>query len=136
MATDSIGRQQRHHADHGIPPRLPTASTPLWTHLLRTNTSSQTPSSLNDMTINAPPMAPLDKNATSMRVLLHDTQVNFEKFTTHVGNLLENITETKTELKSIHSMFEREREGMMGDIIDLVNRSQLAVQKTLGQPCQ
>jgi len=103
---------------YGLPARPPTASTTMWTHLLRSNTN-QVPKSLKDMPIIAPPMVPLDKNASSMRILLHDTQANFEKFTTHVGTLFESIQETKNELKTTYSLFERDRETLMGDIIDL-----------------
>ena len=71
------------------------------------------------MPIIVPPMGPLDKNATSMRILLHDTQANFEKFTSHVGKLLESIQETKNELKTMHSCFQHDRENLMGDIVDL-----------------
>lgn len=107
--------------DYGLPPRLPTASTAVWKHLLRTTTTTEAPKSLKDIPIIAPPMAPLDKNATSMRVLLHDTQANFEKFTTQVEKLFETIQETKNELKTIHSLFQRDRETLTGDIVDLGN---------------
>ncbi|KAF8972669.1 hypothetical protein BDZ97DRAFT_1913159 [Flammula alnicola] len=120
--------------DYGLPPRPPTASTPLWTHLLRPN--AQTPTSLAEMPVIAPPLAPLDKNATSMRILLHDTQANFENFALHVGKLLDGIKETKHEIKTTNTLFERDRETLMGDIIDLVNRSQKEIQKAMGSPAQ
>jgi len=66
-------------------------------------------------------MAPLDKNATSMRVLLHDTQANFEMFTVQVGKLFETIHEAKNELKTMQSLFQRDRETLTGDIVDLGN---------------
>ncbi len=105
--------------DCGLPARPPTASTALWAHLIRTSTTSEAPKSLQDMSIVVPPMAPLDKNVTSMRVLLHDTQANFEKFSNHVGRLLESIQETKNDLKTMHSVFERDRETLTSDIVDL-----------------
>jgi hypothetical protein len=71
------------------------------------------------MPIIAPPMAPLDKNATSMRVLLHDTQVNFEKFSIHTGKLFETIQETKNELQTLQSLFQHDRETLTGEILDL-----------------
>ncbi|KAJ3502833.1 hypothetical protein NLJ89_g8707 [Agrocybe chaxingu] len=121
-------------ADLNLPSRPPTASTPLWAHILRPN--SQVPTSLSDVRVVAPPTGPLDKNATSMRVLLHDTQANFEKFTDHVAKLTDGIKETKHEMKVVHSLFERDRESLMGDIIDLVNRAQKEIQKCVGSPCQ
>lgn len=66
-------------------------------------------------------MAALDKNATSMRVLLHDTHANFERFTSQVGNLFETIQETKNDLKTMQSLFQRDRETLTGDIVDLGN---------------
>jgi hypothetical protein len=106
---------------------------------------------------------PLDKNATSMRVLLHDTQANFEKFAIHVGKLIDGVNETKHEIKTTNDLFERDRQTLVGDIIDLgmfvsrrlphicnvmvlqdnvkpfvfaVNRSQKEIQKSVGSPCQ
>ena len=105
--------------DLGLPPRPPTVQTPLWEHLLRPNRDKEKPPSLQNMPIIAPPLAPLDKNATSMRVLLHDTQANFEKFAKHVGQLLHEVKETHTEMKTTHSLFERDRESLVGDILDL-----------------
>ena len=115
MPSSTDGRAQSLH--HGHLQRHPTASTPLWEHLLRP--SSHTPSPLTDLSAVAPPLAPLDKNATSMRVLLHDTQANFERFSTHVENLLDGIKETKQHIMTTNSLFERDRESLMGDIIDL-----------------
>lgn len=54
-----------------------------------------------------------------MRVLLHDTQANLEKFGGHVQNLVEGVKEAKTEIKIANTLFERDREGFMGDIADL-----------------
>ena len=98
---------------YGLPLRPPTASTALWAHILRQDT---TPS---DTPIVVPPTVPLDKNATSMRVLLHDTQANFEKFARHVGKLIDGVNETKHEIKTTNDLFERDRQTLVGDIIDL-----------------
>ncbi|KDR67995.1 hypothetical protein GALMADRAFT_283289 [Galerina marginata CBS 339.88] len=124
----------KYPASYGLPPRPPTASTPLWEHLLHPR--NRAPTALTDMPIIAPPLGPLDKNATSMRILLHDTQANFEKFAKHVGQLFDEVKEAKQEMKTTHSLFERDRESLMGDIIDLVNRSQKEVQKSIGTPSQ
>ena len=102
---------------YGLPPRPPTASTALWAHILRQDTQPST--SLSETHIVVPPTAPLDKNATSMRVLLHDTQANFEKFAIHVGKLIDGVNETKHEIKTTSDLFERDRQTLVGDIIDL-----------------
>ena len=148
---------------YGLPLRPPTASTALWAHILKQDT--QPSASLSDTSIVVPPTVPLDKNATSMRVLLHDTQANFEKFAIHVGKLIDGVIETKHEIKTINDLFERDRQRLVGDIIDLgmfislsvddlsrayivlemnvktfsfslVNRSQKEIQKSVGSPCQ
>ena len=100
---------------YGLP--LATASTALWAHILRQDT--QPSSSLPDTPIIVPPTVPLDKNAASMRVLLHDTQANFEKFAVHVGKLIDGVNETKHEIKTTNDLFERDRQTLVGDIIDL-----------------
>ncbi|KAF4610992.1 hypothetical protein D9613_006710 [Agrocybe pediades] len=105
--------------DFGLPPRPPTTSTPLWEHLLKSKGS--TIPSLRTMPIIAPPSAPLDKNATSMK---------------HAADLLEEAKTTRHEIKTVHSLFERDRERLVGDIVDLVNRSQKEMQKTMGSPAQ
>ena len=147
---------------YGLPLRPPTASTALWAHILRQDTQSSSTSSSANIPVIVPPIVPLDKNATSMRVLLHDTQANFEKFAIHVGKLIDGVNETKHEIKTTNDLFERDRETLMGDIIDLgmffyfscrklgsesaymscehffsaVNRSQKEIQKSVGSPCQ
>ena len=102
---------------YGLPIRPPTASTALWAHILKQDTQPST--SLSDTPIVVPPTVPLDKNATSMRVLLHDTQANFEKFAIHVGKLIDGVNETKHEIKTTNDLFERDRQTLVGDIIDL-----------------
>ena len=102
---------------YGLPLRPPTASTALWAHILKQDTQPST--SPQDTPIVLPPTVPLDKNATSMRVLLHDTQANFEKFALHVGKLIDGVNETKHEIKTTNDLFERDRQSLVGDIIDL-----------------
>ena len=143
---------------YGLPLRPPTASTALWAHILKQDTQPST--SPQDTPIVVPPTVPLDKNATSMRVLLHDTQANFEKFALHVGKLIDGVNETKHEIKTTNDLFERDRQSLVGDIIDLgmfifllpvahichrdncknffssVNRSQKEIQKSVGSPSQ
>ncbi|KAF8199107.1 hypothetical protein BJ912DRAFT_1020382 [Pholiota molesta] len=122
----------RQAPNFGLPPRPLTASTPLWAHILEPKT--RLPTKLSEMPSVIPPPAPLDKNATSMRILLHDTQANLEKFGEHVQRLVEGVKETKHEIKTTNTLFERDRETLVGDITDLVNRSQKEIQKAIGSP--
>jgi hypothetical protein len=107
----------RQAPNFGLPPRPLTASTPLWAHILEPKT--RLPTKLSEMPSVIPPPAPLDKNATSMRILLHDTQANLEKFGEHVQRLVEGVKETKHEIKTTSTLFERDRETLVGDITDL-----------------
>ena len=104
---------------YGLPLRPPTASTALWAHILKQDTQPSTSLLPDTPPIVVPPTVPLDKNATSMRVLLHDTQANFEKFAVHVGKLIDSVNETKHEIKTTNDLFERDRQSLVGDIIDL-----------------
>jgi hypothetical protein len=94
-----------------------TASTALWAHLLRKDipsfiqSSSSIPTSL--------PIAPLDKVGTSMRLLLHDTQANLEKFSERVDTLVIGVGETKREMMTMQKMFQDDREKLVGHVVDL-----------------
>ena len=134
-----------------FPPRK-SGSNILWRHLL--NLDAEPSSTSREPAIIVPPAPPLDKNAASMRILLHDTQANFEKFAVHAETLLGDISATRVEIKTANSLFEKEREMMLADIVDLgalpfvishsmtafelyvVNRSQREIMKTTGQPVQ
>ncbi|EDQ98327.1 uncharacterized protein LACBIDRAFT_303942 [Laccaria bicolor S238N-H82] len=107
-----------------------TGTTALWTHLLRKDAQAS-----NNIGI-IPPIAPIDKNATTMRVLLHDTQANFEAFSARVDKLINVVEETKREIKTTSTLFEREHDTLVGDVIDLVNRSQKEIQNSIGTPTQ
>ncbi|KAJ7490300.1 hypothetical protein B0H11DRAFT_1719316 [Mycena galericulata] len=112
-------------------PSRPPASTALWGQLLRKNTlAAPSPA------VPLPPTAPLDKTGTSMRILLHDTQANFDKFSTKIDALTSDIDDAKRELILVKDLFQREHETLTTDIVDLVNRSQTQIQKSLGDPAQ
>ncbi|KAF8624030.1 hypothetical protein AX17_007236 [Amanita inopinata Kibby_2008] len=117
----------------GLPPR-PAPSAMLWSQILGKEPNSSHKASQPDPAL--PPLTPIDKNATSMRILLHDTQANFEKFSLHVDKLLNNFSETKSEITLVKTLFERDRETLTNDMIDLVNRCQTQIQKTVGAPAQ
>ncbi|TFK25576.1 hypothetical protein FA15DRAFT_639042 [Coprinopsis marcescibilis] len=105
----------------------------LWAHLMRNEPSG---SNVNATMSQLPPITPQDKNATTMRVLLHDTQMNLEKFSEHVATLLSNVKETKQEILTTSTLFEQEHDKLLGDIVDLVNRTQTQIQKSIGSPAQ
>lgn len=93
---------------------------PLWTQLLQKN-----PPALN-LTLSSggsdrplPPIAPLDKAGTSMRILLHDTQVQFEKFSERVVRLTDDVDKTKREISTMQKLFEREHESLIEEVVDL-----------------
>ncbi|KAF8998532.1 hypothetical protein BDQ17DRAFT_1309102 [Cyathus striatus] len=117
----------------GIPPEK-DPSRSLWEHICRKESLPPPPlPKPNPIFI---PTGPMDKHATSMRVLLHDTQLNFENFAKHTEKLLKEVGESKNEIKVLKALFEREHETLTGEIMDLVNRCQTQIQKSLGTPAQ
>ena len=106
--------------EHTLLARPPTASTPLWTHILEPRARSRALTTLADMPATTAALCtPLDKNATSMRILLHDTQAHLERFSGHVRALVEGVNEAKHEIKTANGLFECDRECFVGDITDL-----------------
>lgn len=101
--------------DYGIPPR-PSPSIALWSHLLRQDPLPTPPDSEV-----IPPIAPLDKNGTSMRVLLHDTQGTLERFSTRVDALCSTVEGTQREISTANSLFQDERVSLAGEMVDLGN---------------
>ena len=97
-------------------PQRPPTSTALWAHLLRKDTLA--PSS-NSSGLSNPPIAPLDKTGTSMRILLHDTQSNFEKFSARVDKLYAGVAEAKEEIMMVKTLFQGEHEILNGEMVDL-----------------
>jgi hypothetical protein len=94
-----------------------TASTALWAHLLRKDVPSASQTSSTPP--NNPPIAPLDKAGTSMRILLHDTQANLEKFSERVDKLASGVGETKGEMVTMQQLFQEDREKLVGQTVDL-----------------
>jgi hypothetical protein len=54
-----------------------------------------------------------------MRILLHDTQANFEKFSTRVDTLTSGIDEAKREIVVVKDLFQGAQESLTTDIVDL-----------------
>ncbi|TFK71377.1 hypothetical protein BDN72DRAFT_837812 [Pluteus cervinus] len=119
--------------DFGLPPRPPTSQR-LWQHLLSgSKDSGVMPPEFPRAN---PPLAPIDKTSTSMRILLHDTQTNFEKFSGRVDTLILNVDETKRDIREANNQFQRGHDTLLGDIVDLINRSQTHIQNSVGEPAQ
>lgn len=95
-------------------PSHPPASNALWGQLLSRNTFAAAPA-----TVPLPPTAPLDKTGTSMRILLHDTQANFERFSIKVDTLTSGMDEAKREIVIVKNLFEGAQESLTSDIVDL-----------------
>jgi hypothetical protein len=97
-------------------PQRSTASTALWAHLLRKDVPATSQASC---TPTNPPIAPLDKAGTSMRLLLHDTQANLEKFSERVDKLAGGVSETKGEMVTMQKLFQEDHEKLVGQTVDL-----------------
>lgn len=98
----------------------------LWAHLLRRpllrDSISQSKSRTNATGTSLPPpvqLAPVDKNAASTRILLHDTHAQLEIFTERSGKLMVEVEQARRELSKVGEMFEGEREGLVDDMVKL-----------------
>ena len=98
-------------------PQRSAASTALWAHLLRKDAIPDA-SNANTLPSN-PPLVPFDKAGTSMRILLHDTQANFEKFSERADKLFGAVSETKRETITMQQLFQDDREKLVGQTVDL-----------------
>jgi len=54
-----------------------------------------------------------------MRILLHDTQSNFEKFSARVDKLYAGVAEAKEEIMMVKTLFQGEHEILNGEMVDL-----------------
>ncbi|OCH91384.1 hypothetical protein OBBRIDRAFT_714994, partial [Obba rivulosa] len=107
----------------------------LWGHILRRDNSRKL-SERGPPSAPVPPIAPVDKVGTSMRILLHDTQANLEKFSDRVDRMLCGVEEAKREVTNIHRTFQGEHEKLLEETLDLASRCQKEIQKSLGDPAQ
>ncbi|KAE9406296.1 hypothetical protein BT96DRAFT_811151 [Gymnopus androsaceus JB14] len=112
--------------------RKPSSSSVLWAHLLRKD--ALTASVKTDAPLQ--PLAPVDKSGTSTRILLLDTQAHLQKFGRKVDDLTSKVAHAKQEIVTVKTLFQQDREGLMSEFVDLLNRSQLEIQKTIGEPAQ
>ncbi|KIK50773.1 hypothetical protein GYMLUDRAFT_182295 [Collybiopsis luxurians FD-317 M1] len=113
----------------------PSGSSILWAHLLRKD-AQQGNSSTEANQLPLPPLAPSDKLGTSTRILLLDTQAHLEKFAKSVEDLTVKVDCAKQEIVTVKTLFEQDREVLLGDFVDKLSRSQSEIQKTVGSPAQ
>ncbi|KAH7926406.1 hypothetical protein BV22DRAFT_356938 [Leucogyrophana mollusca] len=109
------------------------ASNALWAHILRKEVpqSNSPPDALS-----IPPLAPLDKTGTSMRMLIHDTQANLEKFASRVDTLTTGVDAARKAVGDVHKLFESERERVLGEMADIANRCLDELKNCIGAPAQ
>ncbi|KAF9443841.1 hypothetical protein P691DRAFT_737309 [Macrolepiota fuliginosa MF-IS2] len=105
----------------------------LWAHILRKDKLGLPPRNLDMPQV---PTGPVDRNATSTRILLYDTQARLEQFSSRADAMLKGVQEANHELKTVGMLFEKDRDTLTNDMIDLVNRSQTEIQKAVGKPAQ
>ena len=98
---------------YGIPPRQPSMA--IWSHLFGKDKLAAPPNS----EVVPPPLAPIDKNGTSTRILLHDTRGHLERFSVRTDKLFSSVEETKREITTVNTLFQRERETLRDDLVDL-----------------
>ncbi|KIP07088.1 hypothetical protein PHLGIDRAFT_71638 [Phlebiopsis gigantea 11061_1 CR5-6] len=113
----------------------PSVSQALWGHLLQRNIPPAlrgTPS----LSSSPVPIAPVDKNGTSMRMLLHDNQATLEKFSGHVEKLTSRVDDAKREIATAHRIFQFGHEKLVEENVSLLNRCQTEIQKSVGKPAQ
>ena len=85
----------------------------LWAHLLRRDaTTADSPSQI-------PPIAPQDKTGTSMRMLIHDTQVNLEKFSTRLDTLLQRVDDCRAQVVNANKLLDVERDKVLTEILEI-----------------
>ncbi|CCM06134.1 uncharacterized protein FIBRA_08384 [Fibroporia radiculosa] len=111
-------------------------SSVLWGHLLSDSAASSIARSADRSSPNLPPIAPTDKAGTSLRILLHDTQANLEKFSDRVSKLTGGVDESRREIVTVQTLFQQDRENLVETMVNLVNRCQVEVQRSLGSPAQ
>lgn len=81
----------------------------LWAHVLRKDS----------VELPAVPSGPVDRNATSARILLYDTQARLEQFSSRADAMLKEMHGASHHMKTVGMLFEKDRENQTGDMIDL-----------------
>jgi len=66
-----------------------------------------------------PPLVPQDKTATSMRMLIHDTQSSLEKFSERLDRLMTRVDDCKCQVINANKLLENERDKMLTEMVDI-----------------
>ncbi|KAH7885832.1 hypothetical protein F5I97DRAFT_1809501 [Phlebopus sp. FC_14] len=106
------------------------ASNALWGYLLRKDLPEQ------ESVSKIPPLAPVDKTGTSIRMLVHDTQANLEKFSGRVDGLLSRVDDCKSQVVNATNLLEAERDRLLAEMLDMANRCQSELKSHVGTPAQ
>jgi hypothetical protein len=85
----------------------------LWAHLLRKDAATTDPPS------QIPPIAPQDKTGTSMRMLIHDTQANLEKFSTRLDGLLQRVDDCRAQVVNATQLLDVERDRVLTEMREI-----------------
>lgn len=85
----------------------------LWAHLLRKDATT------SDMPSQIPPTAPQDKTGTSMRMLIHDTQTNLEKFSARLDSLLQRVDDCRAQVVNANKLLDVERDKVLAEILEI-----------------
>ncbi|KAG0705601.1 hypothetical protein DFH29DRAFT_799892 [Suillus ampliporus] len=110
-----------------------TAPNALWAYLLQKDHPASNDFSATPM---VPPVAPVDRTNTSMRMIIHDMQATLEKFSTRVDTLLTNVKDAKTEVINCNRISESERERIYTLITPLAKKVQAELKACIGTPSQ
>ncbi|KAI9573750.1 hypothetical protein HD554DRAFT_2012501, partial [Boletus coccyginus] len=102
----------------------------LWAHLLRKDATT------TDLPSQIPPIAPQDKAGTSMRMLIHDTQVNLEKFSTRLDGLLQRVDDCRAQVVNANKLLDVERDKVFTEILEIAHRCQTEMKAHVGTPAQ
>ena len=74
---------------------------------------------LDTNNVNIPPIAPQDRNGTSMRIMMHDTQAMFEKYAARADNLVKEVGEVKRAMLASQKLSEDVHENTVSQMVDL-----------------
>ncbi|KIJ20652.1 hypothetical protein PAXINDRAFT_124995, partial [Paxillus involutus ATCC 200175] len=71
-----------------------------------------------------------------MRMLIHDTQANLEKFSVRLDGLLQRVEDCKAQVLNSNKLLDNERDRVLTEILDIANRCQSELKSHIGTPAQ
>ncbi|KAL4066050.1 hypothetical protein J3A83DRAFT_4046444, partial [Scleroderma citrinum] len=83
-----------------------------------------------------PPLAPQDRAATSMRMLVHDTQSSLEKFSERLDGLMTRVDDCRCQVINANKLLENERDKILAEMVDITSKSQNELKSYIGTPAQ